>query len=222
MRSEPAGPAREVDEPALDRIFARYRAAFCGSTLLMVGLSWPLWVDDRRLPQGSVRPGRCPSLPPWVSWLILAGIVATLGLATVGSGWRLMLRISLPLLVFAILQDQNRFQPWAYQYRDDRPGDGLHLPRPGAPAGPLVRRSGSTSTRASRSSTPRSAESWGRHSCRPPSVRSGSRPGDWSESARTPGLPGDAGLRDRGGLAPGVPDDPTDRADRGDRAAHRR
>jgi hypothetical protein len=96
-------------------MFARYRAALCGSTLLMVGLSWPLWVDDPDFPRVPFLRGM-PELPYWASWVVLAGILATLGLATIGRAWRPMLRISLPLLAFAILQDQNRFQPWAYQY----------------------------------------------------------------------------------------------------------
>ena len=100
---------------ALDRMIGRYRAALCGSTLLMVALSWPLWVDNGDFPRVPFV-SSIPVLPPWVSWLILLGIAATLGMAAVGRSWRLMLRISLPLLVFAVLQDQNRFQPWAYQY----------------------------------------------------------------------------------------------------------
>ncbi len=81
----------------------------------MVGLSWPLWVDDPDFPRVPFLPG-LPELPPWTSWLVFGGIVFTLGLAMVGRAWRLMLRINLPLLGFAILQDQNRFQPWAYQF----------------------------------------------------------------------------------------------------------
>jgi hypothetical protein len=102
------------DPPALDRMFGRYRTALCGSTLLMVCLSWPLWIDDDfpRVPFVA----SLPVLPAWVSWLVLGGIVGTLAAATSGRSWRLMIRISLPMLGFAILQDQNRFQPWAYQY----------------------------------------------------------------------------------------------------------
>jgi Methylamine utilisation protein MauE len=105
----------EENAPAIDRKFGRYRSALCGSTLLMVTLSWPLWVDDADFPRVPFLAG-LPVFPPWVSWLVLAGIVGTLAMATAGRLWRLMIRISLALLVFAILQDQNRFQPWAYQY----------------------------------------------------------------------------------------------------------
>jgi hypothetical protein len=115
MRSKPDRSGWEFDVLAHDRRFARYRAALCGSTLLMVGLSWPLWVDDPDFPRVPFVRG-LPEGPPWVSWLVFAGIVATLGLAMVGLRWRLMLRINLPLLAFAILEDQNRFQPWAYQF----------------------------------------------------------------------------------------------------------
>ena len=115
MNFDPPGPGWEFDGPALDRMFARYRAALCGSTLLMIGLSWPLWLDDPDFPRVPFFRAT-PELPAWSSWLVLVVILATLGLATLGLRWRLMLRINLSLLAFAIVQDQNRFQPWAYQY----------------------------------------------------------------------------------------------------------
>jgi hypothetical protein len=98
-----------------DRRFARYRAALCGSTLLMVGLSWPLWVDDPDFPRVPFFRG-LPDSPVWTSWLVLAAIGSTLGLTALGRSWRLMIRINLPVLAWAILRDQNRFQPWASQY----------------------------------------------------------------------------------------------------------
>ncbi len=100
---------------ALDRRFARYRAALCGSTLLMVGLSWPLWIDRPDFPRVPFFAGM-PDPPSWVSWLVFVGIVTTLALATLGQGEQAMIRISLALLALAILEDQNRLQPWAYQY----------------------------------------------------------------------------------------------------------
>ena len=81
----------------------------------MVGLSWPLWVDSTDFPRVPFLRG-WPAFPAWVSWLTLVGILATLGLASIGRQWRVMFGISLPLLAFAILGDQNRFQPWAYQF----------------------------------------------------------------------------------------------------------
>lgn len=100
---------------ALDRQFARYRAALCGSTLVMVGLSWPLWVNGPDFPKVPFL-ARVSELPAWVSWWILGGIAGTLAMAAVGRSWRPMIRIGLLLLAFAILGDQDRLQPWAYQY----------------------------------------------------------------------------------------------------------
>ena len=99
----------------LDRRFGRYRAALCGSTLLMIGLSWPLWVDGPDFPRVPFL-ASLPELPAWISRLVPGGIAWTLAMATVGRSWRPMIRIGLPLLVFAILGDQNRLQPWACQY----------------------------------------------------------------------------------------------------------
>ena len=104
-----------IDEPGLDRMFGRYRATLCGATLLMILLSWPLWVDGLDFPRVPFFRGM-PQLPIWSSWAVLVGMVTTLGMATLGRRWRAMLRINLPLLVYAILQDQDRFQPWAYQF----------------------------------------------------------------------------------------------------------
>jgi hypothetical protein len=101
--------------PALDAMFGRYRLALCGPTLIMVGLSWPLWVDVADFPRVPFE-SSLPVFPAWVSWLVLGGIIGTLATAATCRAWRLMIRLSLMLLVFAILQDQNRFQPWAYQY----------------------------------------------------------------------------------------------------------
>jgi hypothetical protein len=115
MRSEPAPPGWDLDLPAFDRMFARYRGALCGSTLLMIALSWPLWLDGPdfpRVPFVATMPG----FPPWVSWLVLGGIAATLGMAAFGWHWRPMLRLGVALLALAILGDQDRFQPWAYQF----------------------------------------------------------------------------------------------------------
>jgi hypothetical protein len=104
-----------LDAPStLDRQFDRYRAALCGATLVMIGLSWPLWIDDPGFPRIPFASGM-PTLPPWVSGVVYGGIVGTLAAAAFLRAWRPMLGINLPLLTVAILQDQDRFQPWAYQ-----------------------------------------------------------------------------------------------------------
>ena len=92
-----------------------YRATLCGATLVMTGLSWPLWVGGGEIPRVPFFAG-IPSPPGWCSALIFGGFLATLGLAAAGWRWRAMLRVGLLLLGYAILQDQNRFQPWAYQF----------------------------------------------------------------------------------------------------------
>jgi hypothetical protein len=49
----------------------------------------------------------------WCAFILL-GIAVILG--AIGSAWRRWFAASAALLVFLILQDQHRFQPWAYQY----------------------------------------------------------------------------------------------------------
>jgi hypothetical protein len=93
----------------------RFRATLCGSTFLMVALSWPLWVDGGEFPRVPFV-GAMPALPVWVSWAVLLGIEVSLVLAAFGWRWRAMLSVGCVLLTFAILPDQNRFQPWAYQF----------------------------------------------------------------------------------------------------------
>jgi hypothetical protein len=99
----------------LDRILARYRAALCGSTGLMVAISWPLWVDDPNFPRVPFF-ASFPSLPGWVSVVLLAGVLISLTLATIGWGGRLVIGVSLGFLAVSVFQDQNRFHPWVYQY----------------------------------------------------------------------------------------------------------
>ncbi len=98
-----------------ERPFAPYRSALCGSTLLMIGLSWPLWVDGFDWPRVPFLAG-WPQFPRWVSWATPGGIVGALGMASLGRAWRPMIGLGLLLLAFAILGDQDRLQPWAYQF----------------------------------------------------------------------------------------------------------
>jgi len=81
----------------------------------MIGLSWPLWIDGPDFPRVPFLRGT-PELPVWVSWVVLAGIAGSLSLATLGMAWRWMIGMAGSLLAFSILQDQNRLQPWAYQF----------------------------------------------------------------------------------------------------------
>ncbi|WP_435016310.1 MauE/DoxX family redox-associated membrane protein [Tundrisphaera sp. TA3] len=101
---KPIVPPNEVD-----RDFARFRAIACGATLAMIAASWPLWADRGGFPRVPFVAG-LPGLP--ARW----PLAVALGAAMLGRAWRPMLAIAPALLVVAILGDQNRFQPWAYQF----------------------------------------------------------------------------------------------------------
>ncbi len=108
-------PSMSLPSPAAERRLALYRATLCGTTLVMMGLSWPLWVGGGEISRVPFFAG-IPSPPGWGSALIFGGLLATQGLAAAGWRWRSMLWANLPLLGYVVLQDQNRFQPWAYQF----------------------------------------------------------------------------------------------------------
>ena len=97
------------------RRLACYRAVLAGATLLMVGLSWPLWAASDAFPRipfvaGWPEPGG--RLAGALAW-ILAGALA---LVALGRGGRWDWLTSLIALAWLILGDQARLQPWAQQY----------------------------------------------------------------------------------------------------------
>jgi hypothetical protein len=81
----------------------------------MVGLSWPLWLDRDDFPRVPFV-GSWNGLPSWLTWVVLGAIGATLVSAAIGRAWRWMMGLSLGLLAIEVLGDQNRLQPWVYQY----------------------------------------------------------------------------------------------------------
>ncbi len=81
----------------------------------MVAASWPLWLDSGDFPRVPFVPG-WPAIPGPFAWAVPLGLIATLALAAAGWRWRGMIAASLFLLGFAVAGDQNRLQPWAYQY----------------------------------------------------------------------------------------------------------
>ncbi len=103
-------------EPSLRRAAARFRFALCVATAVMLTMSWPLWVAPSRLPRVPCfrRLGLEPSAA--VSWVTFALVVVLLALAAAGIRVRDALVVASVLLVARILPDQNRFQPWAYQF----------------------------------------------------------------------------------------------------------
>ncbi len=82
---------------------------------MMLGLSWPLWVDGGDFPQ-------VPFVQGWprptlaVAWALFAALLGSTLAVAVGRGGRWTWGVSLSSLVWAILGDQNRLQPWVQQY----------------------------------------------------------------------------------------------------------
>ena len=99
----------------LDPSFARFRAVIAGATLIMLGLSWRLWVGDWTFP-------RIPFVvawpqPGWLGgWGLFVAMVGSILAVLAGRGGRWAWSVSLVCLVGSILGDQNRLQPWVQQY----------------------------------------------------------------------------------------------------------
>ncbi len=81
----------------------------------MIGLSWPLWVDGDDFPRVPFLRG-WPDWPAWCSRVLLAVIAGSLAMAALGRAWRAGLALGLAGLAVATLGDQDRLQPWAYQF----------------------------------------------------------------------------------------------------------
>jgi len=106
----------------------RLRLVLAGATLLMVGLSWPLWIDLDEFPAIPFV-GWYPSYPLAWSWLGLIVLILSLGLSLTERFARLGLVTSIVVFVGLILGDQLRFQPWVYQYLVIASGLALVPPR---------------------------------------------------------------------------------------------
>ena len=89
--------------------FAPFRAIACGATLAMVVVSWPLWSGRGEIPRVPFVVGLADLPARW-------GLVIALGLAMAGWKWRPLLGLALVFLGYLIAGDQNRLQPWAYQF----------------------------------------------------------------------------------------------------------
>ena len=98
---------------------ARLRATLSLATLVMLGLSWPLWVKTGTEPEAFPRvpfvfgPA---ALSASGSRAVFASLLLSIATAGAGIAWRRMLALSLALLLVLIAGDQHRFQPWVYQY----------------------------------------------------------------------------------------------------------
>ena len=92
-----------------------FRVAIAGATLLMVGLSWPLWVGGGEFPRIPFVAG-WPEPVRWLSWCRFGGLVGGLGAVAMGRGGRWAWVVTLGCLIWSILGDQNRLQPWVQHY----------------------------------------------------------------------------------------------------------
>jgi hypothetical protein len=100
---------------APDAVVSTFRVVLGAATLLMLALSWRLWIDDNDFPRIPFFRG-LPALPVWVSWLFAGTLFVSLIQVTLGIAWRKSLIVSLAALSVLVVQDQNRLQPWIYQY----------------------------------------------------------------------------------------------------------
>lgn len=98
--------------PSPDRRAIAFRVALAASTLVMLGLSWPLWIGGN---------GTFPRVPFVAGWpepeaARLAAFAVLVGSIGLGIVWRRVLLLGLPALAWLVIGDQHRLQPWAYQY----------------------------------------------------------------------------------------------------------
>ena len=106
--------AEQVEGPSEPQL-TRFRQLLSLASLLMLILSWPLW-----LPGGPVP--RVPFLSPSfvVPSAVSQGITILGGMALVASlgtwKWRTWLALALCALLALVLLDQHRLQPWALQF----------------------------------------------------------------------------------------------------------
>lgn len=110
----PGAPGSAID-PAAGRQLAAFRLVLGLATLAMLGRSWALWVGVGDFPRVPFV-GAWPSPPRGVSWAVYATLLATVASAAFGLAPRASLLASVGLMGGLVLGDQNRLQPWAYQY----------------------------------------------------------------------------------------------------------
>ncbi|MBA2117624.1 MauE/DoxX family redox-associated membrane protein [Bremerella alba] len=104
---------------AADRAFFLYQRLVALFLLLLIGVTYPLWIDQTQFPAVPVIQGLC-AVPGLVD-IILWGTLIALLIAIQWLGPRsqmspkLWLATSL-VLVLCFALNQHRFQPWAYQF----------------------------------------------------------------------------------------------------------
>lgn len=90
----------------------RFRAAIGLATILMLALSWPLWVEGSGFPRVPFLPA-LPTPPAGASRVLFGLLIATIAAGIARRSW---LGVAAAILLLLILGDQHRFQPWAYQF----------------------------------------------------------------------------------------------------------
>ncbi|MGE3821322.1 MAG: hypothetical protein AB7I30_18050, partial [Isosphaeraceae bacterium] len=110
---------REFGRPILDpprwSPTRRLRLALGGFTAVMMGLSWPLWINPVDIPAVPFWPHVPQPIRP-IDWGVFLGALVAIGWFATGRSWRVPFFGGLALLFFLILNDQHRFQPWIYQF----------------------------------------------------------------------------------------------------------
>ncbi len=92
-----------------------YVQALALSTFALLILSWPLWLDAGSYPRVPFLrgwPGRAGVPRDGLPWLLACSLV----IAALTARWRASLVPAALVLLHASLGDQNRLQPWVYQY----------------------------------------------------------------------------------------------------------
>ena len=76
--------------------------------------TWPLWLNERGFPLAPVQ--ALPNLTPFISVLFISAILLLLGLLILFPENQKFLVVIFILAIVEALYDQNRWQPWFYQY----------------------------------------------------------------------------------------------------------
>jgi hypothetical protein len=104
-----------VEYPDLGRTTRRLRTIVGLSTAAMLVMSWPLWVGAGDIPRVPFVASISQTTGP-AAWALFGALLATVLLTALVERWRGWFAVSVALLAAVVLQDQHRFQPWAYQY----------------------------------------------------------------------------------------------------------
>jgi hypothetical protein len=97
------------------RAWPAFRIATGSAAVLLLLLTWPLWTGADDLPAVPFVSGT-PVLPAAAAWGLF--VAALLAWSAGASGWRHRPAFALAAILTSamVVQDQHRFQPWAYQF----------------------------------------------------------------------------------------------------------